>query len=81
MMTNGFGALIGSIASGFIIEHYFTIQKIVIENGQEVINKSMDWKGIWITFAAYSLVVAILFALFFRHKHVPAEVNAQSIKH
>lgn len=30
-----------------------------------------DWPEIWMTFAAYSLVVAILFAIMFKHKHDP----------
>ena len=57
MMTNGFGAVFGSLASGMIIDTYFT------SNGQK------DWHGIWLTFAIYSLVIAVLFAIFFKHKH------------
>jgi NHS family xanthosine MFS transporter len=30
-----------------------------------------DWHPIWLSFAAYALVVAILFAVFFKHKHNP----------
>ena len=60
MMTNGFGAVFGSIASGFIIEHWFTHA-----------DNSKDWHGIWVTFALYSLVVAVLFVLLFKHKHDP----------
>ena len=37
------------------------------------------WKPIWLTFAAYALVVAILFALLFRHQHNPEEIG--EIKH
>lgn len=58
MMTNGFGAVLGSRISGIIIDKYFSF-----ENG------NFDWQGIWLTFTAYSLVIAILFALFFKHKH------------
>jgi hypothetical protein len=29
-----------------------------------------DWRGYWFTFAGYALVIAVLFAIFFRHKHV-----------
>lgn len=70
MMTNGFGALIGSVASGYIIDHFFLFK-----------DGSKDWHGIWLTFAVYSLVVAVLFAIFFRHKHEPNAVNLQSVKH
>ena len=58
MMTNGFGAVLGSTISGFVIEEYFTN-----------IDRSKDWQGIWISFAAYALVVAILFIILFKHKH------------
>jgi NHS family xanthosine MFS transporter len=34
-----------------------------------------DWSSIWITFAMYSLVIAVLFAIFFRHKHDPNTIG------
>jgi NHS family xanthosine MFS transporter len=34
-----------------------------------------NWPAIWITFALYALVIAVLFALMFRHKHDPQSVN------
>lgn len=58
MMTNGFGAWLGSKISGIVIARYFTHA-----------DKTMDWKGIWTSFALYALVVAVLFAIVFRHKH------------
>jgi NHS family xanthosine MFS transporter len=67
MMTNGFGAYLGSKISGIVIDEYFTNA-----------DRSMDWQGIWIAFAAYALVVAVLFAIFFRHKHDP---NATATAH
>jgi NHS family xanthosine MFS transporter len=67
MMTNGFGAIIGSSVSGFVIQNYFTHDGL------------KDWHSIWLTFAAYSLVVAVLFAVFFKHKHEPTKL--QEIKH
>ena len=57
MMTNGFGAIFGSLISGYLIDHYFT------QNGTK------DWYNIWLTFAIYALVITILFAIFFKHKH------------
>lgn len=65
MMVNGFGALIGSKLSGIIIDKYF-----ILENGNK------DWHNIWLTFAIYSLVIAVAFSLLFKHKHDPEiEVN------
>ncbi len=58
MMSNGIGAFLGSRISGVIIDNFFTA-----EPGK------FNWHGIWLTFAAYSLIVAILFAVFFRYKH------------
>ena len=59
MMTNGFGAYLGSVISGWVIDQYFTT------------NGNKDWTDIWLSFAGYALVVAILFAIFFKHKHNP----------
>jgi len=63
MMTNGFGAILGSWTSGIILDKFF-----IDANGH------IEWQGLWLTFAGYSLVVAILFAIFFKHEHVPEEV-------
>ncbi len=60
MMVNGVGAFLGSRISGIIIDKYFTLEGDVF-----------NWHGIWLTFAMYSLVVAILFAIVFKHKHDP----------
>ena len=57
MMTNGFGAVIGSFLSGLLIQKYFTYA-----------DNSKNWFGIWTSFASYALVVAILFLLVFKHK-------------
>ncbi|KFC23027.1 nucleoside permease [Chryseobacterium sp. FH1] len=64
MMTNGFGAILGSSISGWLITNYFTSS----------IGEKM-WSDIWFYFAAYALVIAILFGLFFRHKHSVADVE------
>lgn len=34
-----------------------------------------DWHNIWLTFAAYALVIAIGFAIMFKHKHDPKVVE------
>jgi NHS family xanthosine MFS transporter len=61
MMSNGFGAWLGSTISGLVIQYYFTNP-----------DQSMNWKEIWLSFAGYSLVVAVLFAVLFRHRHDPS---------
>ena len=65
MMVNGFGALFGSFASGMIIEKFFTFA-----------DQSKDWHNIWLTFSAYTLVLAIVFPFIFKYKHNRAEVEA-----
>jgi NHS family xanthosine MFS transporter len=63
MMTNGFGAVLGSSVSGIVIEKYFTAADGITK----------DWHGIWLAFAAYALVIAVLFVVLFKHKHSPQE--------
>jgi NHS family xanthosine MFS transporter len=66
MMSNGFGAFFGGLISGIVIDTFFTT------NGER------DWHNIWLSFAAYSLIIAILFAIFFKHKHNPNEIPNMS---
>jgi NHS family xanthosine MFS transporter len=63
MMTNGFGAIMGSSISGYIIQKYFTV------------GEAKDWHNIWLTFAIYALVIAVAFAIFFKHKHNPKDMK------
>jgi len=57
MMTNGFGTMIGALGSGIIIEKFYVLP-----------DTTWDWHNIWVGFAAYALVVAILFVFLFKHK-------------
>jgi NHS family xanthosine MFS transporter len=58
MMVNGVGAVIGSLTSGIIIDKFFILP-----------DHSKNWQGIWLTFAAYALVIAVIFPFVFRYKH------------
>jgi NHS family xanthosine MFS transporter len=62
MMSNGFGAFFGGLLSGMVIDKFFTHEGV------------RDWHNIWLSFAGYALVIAVLFAVFFKHKHNPDEV-------
>ncbi|MFM2358850.1 MAG: hypothetical protein RLY16_843 [Bacteroidota bacterium] len=62
MMTNGFGAVMGSYVSGIVIDAYFTHDGV------------KDWHNIWLSFSIYALIIAALFAILFKHKHEPAQV-------
>lgn len=65
MMTNGLGAIIGGYASGAVVDAFS-----VYADGRLV---SREWPQIWLIFAAYALVIGILFALVFKYKHRPEE--------
>ncbi|MCB8964507.1 MAG: nucleoside permease [Bacteroidales bacterium] len=57
IMTNGFGAFIGSYVAGIVVD-------------------ATGWPNAWYVFAAYSLVVALVFGVIFKYKHNPDEVKA-----
>jgi len=67
LMTNGIGAVLGSLVSGWAIDKFFTIEGI------------KQWSDIWFAFGVYPLVLAILFFLLFKHKHDPADF--ENVKH
>lgn len=66
LMTNGIGAVMGNIIAGFVIAKWF----------EDPVTHIKDWSSIWLIFAAYSLVVAVLFAIFFKYKHNPDELKS-----
>ena len=68
MMTNGFGAYLGTIVSSRAINEFF-----ITSSG------STDWQGAWMAFAIYALIIAILFTVLFKHKHNPEEIK--EVKH
>lgn len=107
MMTNGFGAILGSFTSGWMIDRYFMksfnstqglSQFLETEPANPVMRNFLtekdisisadgslsqtvfmkDWQGIWLSFAIYALIIAIAFAIFFKHKHDPKAVASVS---
>ena len=52
IMTNGIGAFIGGTASGWVVDRFTT-------------DGVKDWRSIWFTFAAYALVLAVIFPFVF----------------
>ena len=63
MMTNGLGAFIGTLVAQAVINHYVFTPQAAGATGAEVV---AGWQTSWFIFAAYTLVVAILFALLFK---------------
>ncbi|MEQ1785000.1 MAG: nucleoside permease [Hyphomonadaceae bacterium] len=58
IMTNGIGAFIGGTASGWVVD-YFTVDGV------------KDWRNIWFSFAAYALLLALVFPFVFAEKKEP----------
>lgn len=54
MMTNGFGATLGTLAAGAVVD------------ACDVFNTPSNWPEAWYIFAGYALVVAILFWILFK---------------
>ena len=70
IMTNGIGATLGTLSAQAVVNHFvdFESQAPQVEG----------WTQAWYVFAAYALVVAIVFAIVFKYKHVPAEQTAKA---
>ncbi len=64
MMTNGFGAIIGSWVSGYLIDTFFKTS-----------NGDFLWHEIWLSFAGYALVIGVSFMILFRYKHNPEQIK------
>jgi len=63
LMTNGIGAYLGGFFSGRVVD-YFTHDGV------------RNWQSIWFTFAAYALILGLVFPLVFKYKHDPLKVQA-----
>lgn len=62
LMTNGIGATVGTLLAGKVVNHYCQWQ------GNYLLG---NWQTVWLIFASYALVVAVLFAILFKYKHKP----------
>jgi len=58
IMTNGLGAYIGGMGSGYVVD-YFTSGVVI------------NWPDVWFTFATYALIVGLAFMVLFKYKHDP----------
>lgn len=104
MMTNGFGAILGSQVSGWLIDKYYTesfnsvtelakklhttvdnpkFLEFIANKGISINDSTLssvvelkNWHEIWLAFAAYTLVIVVLFALLFKHKHDPDMIES-----
>lgn len=60
LMTNGIGASIGTLLAGNIVNHFCQWKNGFLLG---------DWQTTWTIFAAYSLLIAVLFLFIFKYKH------------
>jgi nucleoside transporter len=67
LMTNGIGAVLGNIIAGQVIAKWFEPNGIRTWNIGSF--EHPVFLNIWFIFAAYALVVGILFAVIFKYKH------------
>lgn len=61
-MVNGLGAYLGASISGKLVD-YLTVDGV------------KDWQTIWLVFAAYTIVLGIVFAIIFKYKHSQDTTN------
>ena len=61
VMTNGIGATIGTLSAQQVIDHF-------VYSHSDVHQQIAGWSTSWLIFAAYALVVAILFVLVFKER-------------
>ena len=69
MMTNGIGATIGTLGAQAVVNHF------VYDKGLQGVEMIAGWQSSWLVFAAYALVVTVLFAIFFRYRYDPAAAS------
>lgn len=63
IMTNGIGATIGTLSAQAVVNYFVDFES--------KLPQVEGWSHAWFVFAAYALVVAIVFAVVFKYKHVP----------
>jgi len=68
IMTNGIGAICGGLISGWVVDHF-------------TVNGVKNWQSIWFSFAAYALVLGIIFPFIFKYKHKQELTKKHSIVH
>lgn len=61
IMTNGIGATVGTLTAQLIVNRF-------VDFNSEL-PQTEGWAASWFIFAAYALVVAVVFAFVFKYKH------------
>lgn len=67
-MVNGVGAYIGAILSGMAVD-FFSVDGV------------KDWQTIWLVFASYALMLAVIFWFSFHYRHIPENSTMRTATH
>lgn len=71
MMTNGFGASLGMIVAGWVMNMYTeNMDGLMVDKPG-----TGGWQEAWTVFAVYAFAVAVVFALMFRYRHTPEKTG------
>ena len=70
LMTNGIGATIGTLGAQAVVNHFVYSKTSVAE-------QIAGWATSWYAFAIYALVVTIVFAIVFKYKHNPKDLEVR----
>ena len=62
LMTNGIGAAVGTLAAGYVVNHFVDFSDPLNQN----------WSAAWYVFTAYAFVVGILFLILFKNPKTDA---------
>ena len=63
IMTNGLGAFLGGVGSGWVVDHF-------------TVNGVKDWHSIWFVFAGYALILGLVFPFAFKYDHRRGALHA-----
>ena len=73
LMTNGIGATVGTLSAQAIVNRFTHTETVVIDGAERVFTMGNElscgldgWSACWYIFAAYALVVALLFMILFK---------------
>lgn len=72
IMTNGIGATVGTLSAQALVNHF-----VFSQTTPEA--QHSGWTTAWFIFAAYALVVAVLFLLIFKDSHTPDASEARRL--
>lgn len=75
IMTNGIGASIGTMLAGTLV-----VNKEVFAPGLDAVQQLQGWRVSWYIFAAYALIVALLFMLMFKEKRSDKVTAAEIVE-